>query len=306
MVIVSGSDTKFVPGVLILIYSAWLNNPDAQFYVIDAGISAKGRDRIDAFCRRHGIRCGLLKADPALLARLPVAIHWSQAVYARLLIPELLPQHSRAIYIDSDAVVTTSLSELWDLDLGDNLVAGCLDGMMDPAFLAGVGMRADEYVNSGVIVMDLDRWRAERVSEQAIAILDARPDLGYPDQTALNLVTRGRAKLLDRRFNFLAREITRFEKMTPSIVHYAGPDKPWANKRCPLSEIFEAYRIASGADIPEPPRGWEFKTFRRTVMGLLSLRPKYWRRVAFGRHYRAAFVDPHIAMVKSKAAALMR
>lgn len=302
MVIVSGSDTKFVPGVLILIYSAWLNNPDAQFYVIDAGINASGRERIAAFCARHGIRCGLLQADPALLARLPVAIHWSQAVYARLLIPELLPQHSRAIYIDSDAIVTASLDELWSLDLGDSLIAACLDGMMDPAFLAGVGIGPDEYVNSGVVVMDLDRWRAERISERAISLLDARPDLGYPDQTALNLVTRGRTKLLGRRFNFLAREMTRFKKMAPSIIHYAGPDKPWFSPRVPFYDVFHAYADAAEAGIPHPRRKRDFKTLRRTVMGLLSLRPKYWRRVLYSRHYERAFVQPHIRDLRTKAA----
>lgn len=304
MVIVSASDNNFVPGLLILIYSAWIHNPDAQFYVIDAGIRPDGQAKIFAFCGKHGISCGILQADPALLSRLPKPKSWSSAAYARLSIPDLLPEHDRAIYIDGDAVVNSDISELWSLDLGDNLVAGVPDGMMDPEFLAEIDIRPEKYINSGVIVMDLDRWRKERVGDQAIELLMARPDLDFPDQTAINIVARDRIQYIDRKFNFFAREYTRFRKELPRILHYPGPDKPWKNLRSPLSEIFDAYREVSGADIPAPPRGWEFKTFRRTVVGLLSLRPKYWRQLHYRRYYQSAFIAPHIRELRAKVAAL--
>lgn len=306
MVIVSGSDTNFVPGLLILIYSAWLHNPHAQFYVIDAGISPEGRDRLEAFCHRHGIRFGLLQADHDLLARLPKPVHWPRSVYARLMIPDLLPDHDRAIYIDSDALVAADLSDLWSLDLAGNLAAGSLDWMMSPKLLAEIGVGRDEYINTGVILMDLARWRVERISEQAIKLLLDRPTLDFPDQTAINLAAKGRITLLGREYNFLAREFTNFGRVMPRIIHYAGPDKPWWNRRAPLADVYGAYREASGADIPEPPRGWEFKTFRRTVLGLLALRPKYWRRLSYGRHYQARFVEPHVRALRKLAASRAR
>ncbi|WP_018181200.1 glycosyltransferase family 8 protein [Kaistia granuli] len=301
MIIVSAGDNKFVPGMMVLIYSAWINNRDAQFYVVDAGISPEGRGRLLAFCRAHGISCSIVQVDPRLLARLPASANWSSAMYARLFIPDLLSEHSRAIYIDGDAVVNSDISELWHLDLGNNLVAGVLDGLMRPAFLNQIGLRAEQYINSGVLVMNLDRWRAEQTGNKTIQLLLSRPNLKFPDQTAINLVARDRILYIDRKFNFFAREYTHFPKMTPRIIHYAGPDKPWNNQRSPLAEIFDAYREVSGSDIPKPSRGWQFKTFRRTIMGLLSLRPKYWRQLDYRLHYQSKFIVPHIRELRARA-----
>jgi lipopolysaccharide biosynthesis glycosyltransferase len=301
MIIVSASDNNFVPGLLILIYSAWINNQGARFYVIDAGISPEGRARLNDFCRKREIPFDILQADPDLLARLPKPAHWSSASYARLLIPDLLPHHGKAIYIDGDALVSSDISELWSLDLGDHLVAGVTDGLINPRFLRKIGIGADEYINSGVLIMNLDLWRAERVGDQAIKLLISNPDLEFPDQTAINLVARGRIRYIDRKFNFFAREYTHFPKMTPRIIHYAGPDKPWANKRSPLADVFDVYREVSGSDIPKPSRGWQFKTFRRTVMGLMSLRPKYWRRLDYHLHYQSKFIVPHIRELRARA-----
>jgi lipopolysaccharide biosynthesis glycosyltransferase len=149
--------------------------------------------------------------------------------------------------------------------------------------------------------MNLDLWRAEQVGDQAIRLLLSRPNLEFPDQTAINLVARDRIRYIDRKFNFFAREYTHFPKMTPRIIHYPGPDKPWDNQRSPLAEIFDAYREVSGSDIPKPKRGWEFKTFRRTVMGLLSFRPKYWKQLHYRLHYRSNFVVPHIRELRARA-----
>lgn len=301
MIIVSASDNNFVPGLIVLIYSAWFNNPGARFYVIDAGISPEGRARLSSFCEDRSISCEILIADPDTLARLPDPKHWSSATYARLLIPDLLPDHSRAIYIDGDAVVNSDISELWTMDLGNNLVAGVLDGMMKPSYLAEIGLNADNYINAGVLIMNLDLWRAEQTGSQMIDQLIRHPDLGYADQTAINLVARDRILYIDRKFNFFAREYTHFPKMTPRIIHYPGPDKPWSNQRSPLAEVFDAYREVSGADIPKPKRGWQFKTFRRTLVGLLSLRRKHWLQLDYRRHYRAAFVIPHIKALRARA-----
>jgi lipopolysaccharide biosynthesis glycosyltransferase len=303
MIIVSASDNNFVPGLIVLIYSAWFNNRSARFYVIDAGISPEGRLRLSSFCDDRGISCEILVADADTLAQLPDPKHWSSATYARLLIPDLLPEHSRAIYIDGDAVVNSDISELWTMDLGDNLVAGVLDGMMKPNYLAEIGMNANSYINAGVLIMNLDLWRAEQIGRKTIDQLMQHPELGYADQTAINLVARDRILYIDRKFNFFAREYTHFPKMTPRIIHYAGPDKPWANQRSPLADVFDVYREVSGSDIPKPSRGWQFKTFRRTVLGLLSLRPKYWKQFHYRLHYQSKFVAPHIEELRSKALA---
>jgi len=67
----------------------------------------------------------VLRADASLVGDYPVSGHGSAAAYFRLLMPGLLPEEcNRIIFVDSDAVVTDGLEELWNLSLdGKSLAA---------------------------------------------------------------------------------------------------------------------------------------------------------------------------------------
>ena len=46
----------------------------------------------------------------------------SKETYARILIPELLPDFERLLYLDCDTIIEGSIVQLWKIDLGDALV----------------------------------------------------------------------------------------------------------------------------------------------------------------------------------------
>jgi hypothetical protein len=282
LIIVSASDGNFLPGLLVLLYSAWLHNRKARFYVIDAGLGLDGTAKVASLCARHGIDCHIRQADTEQLSRLPSAGHLSSATYARLFIPDLLPGHDRAIYIDSDALVVGDLEPLWRLDLGDDLLAAVVDPGMTPASLATLGFASGQYVNAGVLLVDLARWRAEEIGARCMDQLLRHPKLEHADQTAINIVARGRIRHLDPSFNFFAATPLTGDGPDPRILHFPGPDKPWRRAGLPFGGVFDAYGRASGADLPTPSRARRFQSLRKTVLGLLALRPKYWRALRLG------------------------
>ncbi|MET4633339.1 glycosyltransferase family 8 protein [Kaistia defluvii] len=301
MIIVSASDDNFVPGLLNLLYSTLFHNKDAEFYIIDAGLSAASIDLIARFSSRNNIRSQILLADKSHLASLPKNPYWTSAMYARLLIPQLLPQHDRAIYIDADATVISDLSELWSMPLDGNLLAGVLDGSVHQSELDHVKIGNDRYINSGVLVFDLAQWRKENTAQKVVEYLLANTELIFPDQSAINAVVQGRVKFLDRRWNFFSWNYKAIPGIIPAIVHYTGNNKPWQKRRAPLAAIYEAYRKLSGSDFPRPRDLPEFTKARRTVVGLLSLRPKHWKIVYYTARARSQFTTPHVREIMARA-----
>lgn len=88
------------------------------------------------------------------------------------------------------------------------------------------------YYNSGVLLIDVERWREWGCTPQCLAYVErARPE--YHDQTALNYVMRGRVCELDRRFNLQTGvrrnwPLLRAEKYwRGSVLHFSDVPKPW-------------------------------------------------------------------------------
>ncbi|SFP81112.1 Lipopolysaccharide biosynthesis protein, LPS:glycosyltransferase [Mesorhizobium sp. NFR06] len=295
MIIVTASDNNFVPGLFLFIFSAWIHNRDATFFVIDAGIEPAAAIQLRRFCEQNGIDCQLVQADGKRISDLPTRGKLlTTAAYARILIPEMLPDCDKAIYMDADTLVVSDLSGLWSADLGDNLVAGVIDGFVEQEELDDVGMSRNEYINSGVLTMNLAAWRRDGIADRIFAKVRQTANSRYLDQTALNTVVRGRVLFLDREWNFFSERYMQIERRPPKVIHYAGSAKPWRYKRVPFADIFNFYRIMSGLNIPGGTLVLKSARRRKMILGLLGLRRKYWSSALAIYYYRRRFTKPHL------------
>jgi lipopolysaccharide biosynthesis glycosyltransferase len=236
MLIVTGSDDNYVPGVLVLIASAALHNPGTEFVVLDLGIRPENRARIVALGQQNGIGIRLIQVDEAAFERLKVQrSHLTRGCYLRLLIPELMPELDRAIYMDSDMVVLGSLAELERVELGDNAIAAALCPTPPDRELAATACTRASYVNSGLLVLNLTVWRRDRISEACFDILSSPDrDFMFEDQSAINITCRGRTVLLPRQFNVHVDQAA-YKKIhelpeDPIVLHYIFRNKPWTRK----------------------------------------------------------------------------
>jgi len=162
----------------------------------------------------------------------------------------LLGDESKAIYMDADMVVTKDLSLLWETQLRTP-VGAVLDAhivwMASPSMWRPWKEEGLEpltpYLNTGLILMNLDRWRAEKLTERTLAYLE-NYDLPCADQDALNLVLRGDFDQLHPRYNSMPYhhlKMLRYldtvesdsvigEAITdPAVIHYHRSffGKPW-------------------------------------------------------------------------------
>ncbi|MGW0435807.1 glycosyltransferase family 8 protein [Micromonospora sp. NPDC003197] len=170
--------------------------------------------------------------DPMLLA----------PQYFRCLLPEVYSTTvPRVIYIDADTLVLDDLRPLWDWPLASQPVAaaGDLVSVIRDAIShwQELGLDGDApYFNSGVMVVDLGRWRDEGIGERVLRRCQLDRDRllirgRWPqyDQYGFNVLLQNRwSRLPDRWNHFPERPATR-----PGIVHFLGDTKPGAPRTRP-------------------------------------------------------------------------
>ncbi len=250
--IVLASDANYAMPMAVAICSAVASCDRAsrlQFHVIQSGIDAEMRRKIEFSLELAGgphARIRWLEAD-ALLNEFPI-VHSNHTalIYARLLIPNLLPEQvEKALYLDSDLVVRGNIRELWDTPFGGRTVLAARDRIGFVGAPSGIanhrelGIPADApYFNSGVLLVNLSKWREVRTSERVFNYLrEFRSVIRMEDQEGLNAVLFGDWGELDFGWNWqiLWREY-RLHRATPAwvpqterrdIVHFTTSEKPW-------------------------------------------------------------------------------
>ena len=263
VVIVAGADDKFALGLSVALFSAVRHldpHRDAHVFVLDGGLSPSNRDRCRAALAslRPDIQVTVVDDDPERFAN--YNIHSvSRAAFLRLLIPEIVPErYRRVLYLDSDLVVSDDVSKLWRLpDEGKAFWAAHDEGVRGTDYVQQTLNFADvpadaPYFNSGVMLIDLPRWKAARVSERAQAILGEHSDRCINvDQDALNIVSVGNWSVLPPRWNFQVAGSQSWSAPpapgeTIGITHFIN-EKPWnPDTRCLRQATFDEALRASG------------------------------------------------------------
>ena len=176
--------------------------------------------------------------------------HFSVVTYYRLFIASLFPEYEKVIYLDCDLVVLDDVAKLYDVDLGDNILGGSLEGFVysTPEFRRyaseAVGVDPSRYINAGVIVIDLNKFRLHRIEEKFIHLITRYNfDTIDPDQAYLNFLCRGKIKMLSSAWNTEPLESEKCEKI--SIMHYALYKKPWQYDDVLYGEYFWQYAASS-------------------------------------------------------------
>jgi lipopolysaccharide biosynthesis glycosyltransferase len=281
MIIVSAADECFAAHFAAMLHSAWTHHPTADFHLLDCGIKPETIADLKGFATIRGIRLTVIKIDIAVLRDLPTTKLLSVAAYARLLIPDLfLDSVERVLYLDADCIVVGDLTALWQFDMGNAAIAAVPDQMEH-------GLDLDEQcdVNSGVMLMNLAIWRRERLASVALAFArDHLPSLC--DQPSINVACAGKIAYLPEQWNFLLNKPDRLERWSePSIIHCAGPKKPWVYSDVPFAPIYLYHRNQTPFAI-EPPRT-PFRSSLRKTLNLLIGRRKYWDQLIIARRSQA-------------------
>lgn len=275
--IVLSANDRFAPYLDVMIQSIMANaNPTRQYDIIVLfnDISEKNRNLIiwgarnkDNISVRFIRVCEYFDTD-----KLFVDQHLSVETYYRLVIPEIMPDYHKILYLDCDMVVNHDVSELYDLDL-----SGCIIGAAKDIDVAGqVNLKkndwdryavedlnlacAFDYFQAGVLIIDLDQLRKTADAKKMIELAISRSWRCH-DQDILNIICKGRVHYLPQKWNVLmdwqepGRSRMQILKMAPRglyeeymearkkpyMIHFAGYQKPWDVVDCDFAEYFWEY-----------------------------------------------------------------
>ena len=242
--VVLATDENYLPYLKVVVNSAVANaaGSNLDILVLHSGVD---EGLIQAFISRYAglanvsVRfvdmsdglAGSRLSEFEQVDRLPVSSCY------RLLVPDILTAYDKLIYLDVDVAVCRDLGELYATEPGEAYIAAAKDVVHStkPEYLswaAGWGFAEwDDYVNAGILVMNLERFRREPILDRLLkVVLEAAKWLC--DQDALNFVCKGRIAPLDPRWNVQLGDYCIKEQIALTgdemwIVHFAGGQKPW-------------------------------------------------------------------------------
>lgn len=251
--IVFSTDDAYVMPTSVAIRSLALNYSGKQllFFILSkVPLSDAGKDSLVAATRGAGCPCRFEFhcVDDRMLAGVQSHLkHISVATYYRLLIPGILADFPKCLYLDGDICVPGDVAELLEFPLkAGEYVAGVVafEGATTRhrrQRLATLGIKdLNTYVNAGVLLMNLDAIRADNVPARWLDL--ARHDFPLQDQDVINVACFDHIRLLPPKFNAMPPLYARSEKAlarvygmanvkegknNPAIIHFANQFKPW-------------------------------------------------------------------------------
>lgn len=303
MHIACAASEQYAPHCAAMLHSLLAQHPRGQchiHYLHVPDLPEAVKRNIESVCHGMCAQLSLHPVDASIFDGLPVRWHISVETWYRLLLPRLLPDVERVLYIDADAIVTAELDALWQTDMGEHSVAA-----VDNAFIAQsrdrvrkLGLGTGRYFNGGVLLLDLARLRAADWTARALDYAQRHADtLALLDQDVMNILLGPHRLTLSPRWNcqnsvfyftdsraHFGEAASREATENPAIVHFEGPGmaKPW-HYLCkhPYRDRYFAHRRQT----PWPRVGIEGRT-----LGARLLRPLPASRIiqALELQYRGA------------------
>lgn len=243
-------DEGYIKLLEVALFSIHANNPGQEFrvWLVHEKITDESLKSLEELCKKLEFDLRIIKVDSSNWKDAPTVKRYPKEMYFRLLAGEILPiDVSKVIYLDPDVLVINPLTELWNLDLDDHMLAAATHtGLIDVATpLNKVRLDLDHgYYNSGIMLINLDQAREKIKWGDISEVIEKYADyLVLPDQDILNyLYGKYALPIPEEKWNYdarmyatyltrsLAQHDIHWVMANTSVLHFCGKLKPWDKK----------------------------------------------------------------------------
>lgn len=272
--IITAANANYVPHVAAMLHSLFTHNPDESFVITflhRADLEAVCRNQLAALCSRSNAEFHAVQVSASLLNGLPLSKSYPEEAWYRVILPDLLPQLGRVLWLDADVIVLKPIRALWETNLEGKLLAACPNALLykDLRRIGKMGISdRSRYFNTGVLLLDLGGMRTEgSVTLLREAAVRHRAWIRNADQDVLNPVFHMRYRRLPLYWNVLTSSYFNVAETVsvhgmaeykealraPRIVHFTGnaAGRPW-EYRCahPYRDTYLRHRAEAGWPAP--------------------------------------------------------
>lgn len=232
-------DDGYIPFLAVSLQSLIENSKKGNFYLIKilyTNISEENQRKIQKF-EQENVSIEFVDLNyyiEKIKDKLYTRDYYSKTTYFRLFIPNLYPQYTKALYLDSDIVVLEDVADLYNTNMENDLVAAAPDDVIQTIevfqeYAEKVVGVADykNYFNAGVLLMNLDELRKFDFQEKFIYSLDKIKFSVAQDQDYLNRLCKGRVKIVDPNWNRMPIAREKENQGDIKLIHYNLAYKPW-------------------------------------------------------------------------------
>lgn len=207
--VVYSSDDKYAQHTGVSIISLLDNNrhfDDIDIYIIDNEISIENKKKLNSIVKDYDRKVEYIDFSK-YKNQLKLNMEWdiSLSSYARLFLSSMLPKNvEKVLYYDCDTIVVNKLDEIWNIDIDNYYVAGVQDTVSNEIKRA-VGINEEfKYINAGMLLINLKRWRKDKIEEKFINFIDKyNGNVIHHDQGVINGVLHKNMKIISPKFNLM-------------------------------------------------------------------------------------------------------
>lgn len=250
--VVWGLDKKYVLQAFVVMHSILRNSKqDFHFFILTADEIKYDVERYTDILKKEysNFELSIETVDINRFSNAKIHNrHLSKAAYFRLLIPEIIREYDKCIYLDCDIIVHGDLRELYEIEIENYYLAGVRDCHVieDTPFeikhqqVLGIPSR-DKYINSGVMLMNLDWLRKDNLVTSFWTQL--QKENWFEDNDVLNVCCYPDIKTIPLKYNLFQfymgshikflyglpynKQEFDFNHECPFILHMGADFKPW-------------------------------------------------------------------------------
>ncbi|GHU13861.1 glucosyltransferase [Spirochaetia bacterium] len=176
----------------------------------------------------------------------------AKETYFRLLIPYIFREFKRAVYLDSDMICCTDIAELYDMEIGDNMLISTRDVCGAGGYYnkknkkrnkrySDIGIKNhDDYFIAGLLVFNIEKFR-QHISLRDLLNFAVSRKWRWHDQDILNVVCENKVFFVPIEWDYYT--IGGNSEFLPEcwmkqylsaqknikIIHFITTHKPWQN-----------------------------------------------------------------------------
>lgn len=245
-------DDNYAPFLGVTLRSIFDNSSKDYFYkvyVLTTGLNKTNMERLSVFETEYSSLeyVNVEKSLSKISGLLHMRDYFTNATYYRFFIPSLLPEYDKVLYLDSDLIVLGDISELYNVDLGDNYIGAIPEEVMNLVKVfgdyveKGLGINKENYFNAGVALLNTKALREIKILDKFVELISRFTFKVTQDQDYLNLICKDKVKLIDLGWNKCPLKNPNFDDKDLKLIHFKLYYKPWLYKEVQYDEYFWKY-----------------------------------------------------------------